>query len=138
MQRSPAGLISSVPGIKIWATNCLFFYSFVTKGYKKIGHLLCRACQSTSLFTHKTTTANKIFIKSDITELYRNKAVPQLKRLVAGFPPRRPRFEPGSSHVGFLVDKVALGQVFSEYFGFPYQSSLHQILHPHYHPGQVQ
>jgi hypothetical protein len=23
------------------------------------------------------------------------------------------------SHVGFVVDKVALGQVFSKYFGFP-------------------
>jgi hypothetical protein len=23
--------------------------------------------------------------------------------------------------VGFVVDKVALGQVFSEYFGFPYR-----------------
>jgi hypothetical protein len=30
-------------------------------------------------------------------------------------------------HVGFVVDKVALGQVFSEYFGFPCQSSFHQI-----------
>jgi hypothetical protein len=39
--------------------------------------------------------------------------------------------------VGFVVDKVALGQVFSEYFGFPCQSSFHQILH-HKHPGQVQ
>jgi hypothetical protein len=28
-------------------------------------------------------------------------------------------------HVGFLVDKVVLGQVFSEYFGFPCQSSFH-------------
>jgi hypothetical protein len=27
-----------------------------------------------------------------------------------------------SDHVGFVVDKVALGQVFSEYFGFPCQS----------------
>jgi hypothetical protein len=26
--------------------------------------------------------------------------------------------------VEFVVDKVALGQVFSEYFGFPCQSSL--------------
>jgi hypothetical protein len=26
---------------------------------------------------------------------------------------------PGSSHVGFVVDNVALGQVFSDYFGFP-------------------
>jgi hypothetical protein len=28
-------------------------------------------------------------------------------------------FAPGSGQVGFVVDKVALGQVFSEYFGFP-------------------
>jgi hypothetical protein len=45
-------------------------------------------------------------------------AVPKLKRLVAGFPPRRPWFASGQ-HVGFFVDKAALGQVFSEYFGFP-------------------
>jgi uncharacterized protein YihD (DUF1040 family) len=31
--------------------------------------------------------------------------------------------------VGFVVDKMALGQVFSEYFGFPCQSSFHQLLH---------
>jgi hypothetical protein len=35
--------------------------------------------------------------------------------------------------VGFVVDKVALGQVFSEYFGFPCQSSFHQLLHNHPH-----
>jgi hypothetical protein len=34
-------------------------------------------------------------------------------RLVAGFPLRRPGLEPGSGHVGFVVDKVALGHVFS-------------------------
>jgi hypothetical protein len=28
----------------------------------------------------------------------------------------------------FVVDKVALGQVFSEYFGYPCQSSFHQLL----------
>jgi hypothetical protein len=38
----------------------------------------------------------------------------------------------------FMADKVALEQVFSEYFGFPYQWSLHKILHPHNQPGQVQ
>jgi hypothetical protein len=38
-------------------------------------------------------------------------AVPKLGRLVAGFPPPRPGFEPWSGHVGFVVDKVALGQV---------------------------
>jgi hypothetical protein len=44
---------------------------------------------------------------------------------------------PGSGHVGFVADKVALGQVLSEYFGFPYQYSFHQTLHHHNHPGQV-
>jgi hypothetical protein len=39
-------------------------------------------------------------------------------RSVAGFPPQSPGFELGSSHVGFVVDKAALGHVFSEYFGF--------------------
>jgi hypothetical protein len=33
----------------------------------------------------------------------------------------------------FVVDKVALGQVFSEYFGFPCQSSFHHLLHNHPH-----
>jgi hypothetical protein len=40
--------------------------------------------------------------------------------------------------VGFVVDKAALGQVFSEYFGFPCPSSFHQILHHHNHLVQVQ
>jgi hypothetical protein len=36
-------------------------------------------------------------------------------------------FYPGSVHVGFVVDKVALGQVFSpEYFGFPLSISFHR------------
>jgi hypothetical protein len=51
----------------------------------------------------------------------------QLKPLVAGFPPRRPGFA-SWQHVGFVVDMAALGQVFSEYFGFPCQS-FHQFLH---------
>jgi hypothetical protein len=38
----------------------------------------------------------------------------------------------------FVVHKVALGQVFSEYFGFPCQSSFHQFLHNHHHLGLVQ
>jgi hypothetical protein len=41
--------------------------------------------------------------------------------------------------VGFVVEKVALGQVFSEYFGFPCQSSFHQLLIIIIdHPGLVQ
>jgi hypothetical protein len=38
--------------------------------------------------------------------------VPCLKRLVTGLSPRRPGFAAGSIHVGFVVDKVKLGQVY--------------------------
>jgi hypothetical protein len=34
--------------------------------------------------------------------------------------------------VGFVVDKVALGQVFSEYFGFPCQFAFHRLLQIHH------
>jgi hypothetical protein len=34
--------------------------------------------------------------------------------------------------MGFVVDKVALGQFFFEY-GFPCQSSFHKFLHNHHH-----
>jgi hypothetical protein len=42
-----------------------------------------------------------------------------LRRLIPGYPPRRPGIYPKSSHMEFVVDKVALEQVFSEYFNFP-------------------
>jgi hypothetical protein len=59
---------------------------------------------------------------------------------VAAFPPQRPGFEPKSGYVGFVVEKVALGQVFSEDFGSPANSystdcSTFNIT---YHPGLVQ
>jgi hypothetical protein len=49
------------------------------------------------------------------------------------FPQLQPGFKLRSSHVGFVVNKVALGQVFSEYFGFPCQA-FHRLLHTHHHP----
>jgi hypothetical protein len=66
--------------------------------------------------------------------LHLGRAVAQ--RLDAGFPLRRPGFTYGQ-HVGFVVDKAALGQVFSEYFGSPCQS-FHRFLHYHNHPGLTQ
>jgi hypothetical protein len=72
---------------------------------------------------------NKSKVKFEI-----GRAVAQ--RLDAGFPPRRPGFAYGQ-HVGFVVDKAALGQVFSEYFGFSCQS-FHRFLHYHNHPRLTQ
>jgi len=43
-----------------------------------------------------------------------------------GFPPWRPTFSPRPVHVGFVVDKVAMGQIFYEYFSFPLSVSFHQ------------
>jgi hypothetical protein len=43
-----------------------------------------------------------------------------------------------AEHVGFVVDKAALGQDFCEYFGFLCQSSFHQFLNHHNHPWLVQ
>jgi hypothetical protein len=47
--------------------------------------------------------------------------------------PASHRGGPGSiaGHAGFVVGKVALGQVFFEYFGFSCQFSLHQLSHIH-------
>jgi hypothetical protein len=67
-----------------------------------------------------------IYIPSSI------KAVPKLRKLVAGFLPQRPEFELGSGHVEFVVDKESLGQVDSDYFGFPCQFSFNRLLPTHH------
>jgi hypothetical protein len=41
-------------------------------------------------------------------------------------------FKLRSGYVGFVVDKVTLGQVFSEYFGFSCQFSFHRLLYTHH------
>jgi hypothetical protein len=53
-------------------------------------------------------------------------AVPWLRRLVGGLSPRRPGFDLGSVHVGFVVDKVALGQVPPRVHWFPLSTSFHR------------
>jgi hypothetical protein len=45
-------------------------------------------------------------------------AVPWFRRLVPGLSTRRPGFELGSVRVGFVVDKVTLGQVFLQVVRF--------------------
>jgi hypothetical protein len=61
-------------------------------------------------------------------------AVPWLRRLVAGLSLRRPGFDPGSVHVGFVVDKVAGEKFFFEYFGFPRCSiKMEKQKKPHLH-----
>jgi hypothetical protein len=49
-----------------------------------------------------------------------------------GFQPRRAGIDSGSSNVGFVVDKVVLRHVLSEYSGFRCQA-FHRLLHTHHH-----
>jgi hypothetical protein len=39
--------------------------------------------------------------------------------------------------VGFVVEKMALGQISYEYFGFPCQFSVYKIFHTHLSSGAV-
>jgi hypothetical protein len=52
--------------------------------------------------------------------------VPLLRQLVARLLRQRHVFDPGSVYVGFVVDNVALGQVFPENFGLPQSISSHR------------
>jgi hypothetical protein len=56
-------------------------------------------------------------------------AVPRLRRLVAGLSPRRYGFDPWSFHVGFVLDKVALGQVFPRVLRFSPVNVILLVLH---------
>ena len=56
-------------------------------------------------------------------------AVPTLRRLVAGLSPRRPGFYPRSVHVGFVVYKVTLGQVFPRVLRFSPVNFFPPLLH---------
>jgi hypothetical protein len=64
------------------------------------------------VITSLETTAQRMSLWSSQATVKVTKAGPWLRRFVASLPPRRPGFDPGLVHVGFVVDKVALGQVF--------------------------
>jgi hypothetical protein len=59
-----------------------------------------------------------------LARLYSDEGRAIAQAIIANFPPLRPGFGPRRSHMGFLVNKVALGQDFSEYFDLPCQFSL--------------
>jgi hypothetical protein len=52
-----------------------------------------------------------------------------MAQLVAGLSLRRPKFDPVSGRVGFVVDEVALGQDFFRVFRFSHVSFIPPVLH---------
>jgi hypothetical protein len=105
----------------MWNTFCFWFSKMIQQGQKL----------SSSSHKNGRTPLQLNMLRRDIYNCNSNEflTVPELRRLVAGFSPRRPVFDPRSGHVGFVVDKVALGQVFSEFFDFPCQFSFHRLLY---------
>jgi hypothetical protein len=64
--------------------------------------------------------------------------VPWLRSLVGGLSPRRPGFAPGSFHVGFVVNRAALGEVFLRVLRFsPVNISFHRRSSNSYYLGNV-
>jgi hypothetical protein len=82
----------------------------------------------------RTGLISKAVGMSHLVDYHCPSAVPWLRSLVASLSPRRPRFAPGSFHVGFVVDKVALGQVFVRVLRFsPVDISFHRRSPNSYH-----
>jgi hypothetical protein len=52
--------------------------------------------------------------------------MPWLRRLVVGLPPRTPGSDTGLVHVGFVVDKVTMEQVFPRVLRFSSVSLFHR------------
>jgi hypothetical protein len=53
--------------------------------------------------------------------------MPWLCRLLDAFPPLWTAFDPSSGHVGYVMDKMALAEIFS----FSYQFYFQQLRHIH-------
>jgi hypothetical protein len=94
---------------------------FKVKEFKATGREFCAVCRSNTTGTYGQS----------------GRAVTEA--VIRWLPTAAARVRARIWQVGSVVDKVALGQVFSEYFGFPCQNrSFHQLLHHHNHPGHVQ
>jgi hypothetical protein len=60
---------------------------------------------------------------------FKNALLYVLYTLTPPVSPRRPRFDPGSVYAGFVVDKVALGQVFTRVLRFCHVNFIQPVLH---------
>jgi hypothetical protein len=80
---------------------------------------------------HSEFSPSRCQTKPKVPNRFFCEVVPQLRRLIAGFPPLCHGLDPRSGHAGFVVGKMALGLVFSESFRFSCQLSFHQLTDTH-------
>ena len=75
--------------------------------------------------------STSIMAAVDSSETLVNNYHATLRKLFAGVPPRRPGFESEPVYFGFVVNKVALGQVFLEVLWLSPLIIIPQMLHTH-------
>jgi hypothetical protein len=82
-------------------------------------------------FTHTHThfILRRRFLLSYGFRANERQSTADFRRLVAGLPPQKPGFDPGSVHVGLVVYKVALGQVFPQVLRFSPVNFIPPVLH---------
>jgi hypothetical protein len=90
-----------------------------------------------TLFVHKQSNGI-LNEKTVVNKKEMERTVSWLRRLVTGLSQQSPGFVPGTFLVGFVVDSVALGQVFSEFFGLPCQYYSTVVIHTHTLSGDEQ
>jgi hypothetical protein len=83
---------------------------------------------TSSNFTKISQLAQNMHVNFQVHSLLTQWNKPCFRRLVSRFSPRWPGFNLRSVYVGFVVDRVVLGQDLSEYFGFLCQFLFHQLL----------
>jgi hypothetical protein len=78
--------------------------------YKNTSLFMCVCIFPTYLDILHPHLAFKIFPTRKSTMIATQGTVPQLRQLVTSFSLWRPKFSPRPVHLGFMVDKIALGQ----------------------------
>jgi hypothetical protein len=101
-------------------SNSNMFYA-VYKLTPKVGIHEVKIYRRTCFNCYATRTFPNLF-----GIIHSSLSVAWLGLLVAGLSLRRPAFVSGSVHMGFLVYKVALGQVFTRILWFPLSVSFHR------------
>jgi hypothetical protein len=110
-------------------------FPFVTE-HIKYARLIHMACEVSWV---NVAGASGIPVLSDIViVIVESETLIASQAVSRWLPTAAARVQARVSQVGYVVDKIALGQVFPEYLGFPCQFSFHQILHHQNPPGQVQ
>jgi hypothetical protein len=84
--------------------------------------------------TAREARNSKLEIENHVSIYFKTNGHAVAQAVSRWFPTVAARVRVRAEHIGFVVDSAALGQVFSEYFGFICQSSFHH----HNHPGLAQ